>query len=127
MPRCISDRSGRGRAAVRSGLSVLLLAVAGCVQDAKLVQVTAEGGVAAYPLKRDSDSIYSPFRKEAFSLIERHCGGKYAIVREGETKGVTYSSGLIEGDDPVLTKRYWGIQFRCRSGEQAEKNVKPMP
>jgi hypothetical protein len=97
------------------GLCFVSLALSGCVQDAKLVQVTGDGGVVTYPLKRDSDSIYSSFRNEAFSLIEQHCNGKYVIVREGETKSMNYASGMMEGEEPVLTRRFWGIQFRCQS------------
>ena len=107
----------------RLRLFLVALALSGCVQEAKLVQVTADGGVVTYPLKRDAVSIFSPYRTEAFSLIEHHCLGKYAIVREGETKSVSYAPGL-EGEDPIVTKRYWGIQFRCQVGGKLENDQK---
>lgn len=111
----------REHARKRVGPFFVVLALSGCVQDAKLVQVTADGGVVTYLLKRDSESIYSPFRKEALALIEAQCEGPYSIVREGETKSQSHASGLMEGDDPVLTRRFWGIQFRCESRDKRER------
>ena len=89
-----------------------VLVVTGCMSAVRLTQVTDNGGVVTYPLKRDGESIYSPFRAEALKLIEDQCHGAYRIIKEGETKGVTRNSGL-DADDLVTTRRYWGLQFRC--------------
>ena len=101
------------RALVKISLLVGLLAVTGCMGGAKLAQVTENGGVVTYPLKKDRESIYSPFRSEALKLIEEQCHGSYRIVREGETQGVTRNSGL-DADDLLTTRRFWGLQFRCK-------------
>lgn len=90
-----------------------LLAATGCMGGAKLLQVTENGGVVTYPLKKDRESIYSPFRSEALKLIEEQCHGSYRIVREGETQGVTRNSGL-DADDLLTTRRFWGLRFRCK-------------
>ena len=90
-----------------------LLAITGCIGGANLVQVTENGGVVTYPLKKDRESIYSPFRSEALKLIEDQCHGSYRIVKEGETQGVTRNSGL-DADDLLTTRRFWGLQFRCK-------------
>jgi len=90
-----------------------VLALTGCMGGARLVQVTDNGGVVTYPLKKDRESIYSPFRSEALKLIEEQCHGSYRIVKEGETQGVTRNSGL-DADDLLTSRRFWGLQFRCR-------------
>lgn len=89
------------------------LFVAGCMSAVKLTQVTEGGGVVTYPLKREGASIYSPHRADALKLIEEQCHGSYRIVKEGETQGVTRNSGL-DADDLITTRRYWGLQFRCK-------------
>ena len=97
------------------GVVCALLLATGCAEGAKLVQVTDSGGVVTYPLKRDRESIYaSPFRGDALTLIDQQCGGRYTIVREGETKGRSYASGREGGDDEIATQRFWGLQFRCK-------------
>jgi len=85
----------------------------GCMSAVNLAEVTEGGGVVTYPLKKDKDSIYSPFRADALNLIEEQCHGAYRIVKEGETQGVTRNSGL-DADDLISTRRYWGLRFRCK-------------
>ncbi|MEW6544827.1 MAG: hypothetical protein AB1411_14615 [Nitrospirota bacterium] len=103
------QRAGRG-AAVAS----LLLLCAACAQGARFLQLNEQGGVVAYPLKKDRESIYaSRFRAEALTMIEEHCRKGYRIVREGETKGETRNSGL-DADDLLTTRRFWGLQFQCQ-------------
>jgi hypothetical protein len=92
-------------------LAVLLLET-GCMEGAKLAQVTDTGGVVTYPLKKDRESIYQPFRDDALKLIEDQCKGGYIIVREGETKGHRYASGKDDSDE-LASQRFWGLQFRC--------------
>jgi hypothetical protein len=100
-------------AIIRTFFLAGLLMITGCMEGAKMVRVTDSGGIVSYPLKRDAETIYSPFRPEAMKLIEAQCGGSYRIVREGETKGTTRNSGL-DADDLVTTRRFWGLQFQCR-------------
>lgn len=94
-------------------LLIGVLALTGCMGGAKLVQVSENGGVVTYPLKKDRESIYTPFRSEALKLIEEQCHGSYRIVREGETQGVVRNSGL-DAEDLLSTRRFWGLQFRCK-------------
>jgi len=98
------------------GLTVLLATlfmITGCMSGVNLAQVTENGGIVTYPLKRDSDNIYSPYRAEALKVIQEQCHGAYRVVREGETQGVTRNSGL-DADDLITTRRFWGLQFRCQ-------------
>lgn len=99
-------------------LALLVGLAAGCAEGPKFVQLAPDGGVVAYPLKKDRDSIYaSPFRAEALSMIDEHCGKQgYRIVREGETKGQTRNSGR-DADELLTTRRFWGLHFRCKAGE----------
>lgn len=98
----------------RSVLAGLVLLVSGCAEGARFLQVNDAGGVVAYPLKKDRESIYSSrFRAEALTMIEGHCPKGYLITREGETQGETTNSGLDQ-DDLLTTRRFWGLQFRCK-------------
>ena len=92
----------------------MLLMATGCAEGAKLAQVTETGGVATYPLKKDRESVYSSFRGDALKLIEQQCGGRYTIVREGETQGHGYSSGREGADGEGGSQRFWGLQFKCK-------------
>jgi hypothetical protein len=93
---------------------IFLLLQTGCMGGAKLAQVTDEGGVVTYPLKKGRESIYSNFRNDALKLIEEQCKGAYMIVREGETKGHSYASGREGGDDEIASQRFWGLRFKCK-------------
>lgn len=97
----------------RWALLLLPLLWTGCVDGAKLVQATDRGGTVVYPLKKDQESIYSPFRSDALALMDEYCHGNYVIVREGETRGQAYPSGR-EGEEQVSVRRFWGLQFRCK-------------
>lgn len=81
---------------------------------ARLVQTNDDGGVVTYPLLHDGATIYSADRQEALALIEDRCKRRYSIVREGETKGLTYNSGK-DSEDVISTRRFWGIEFRCKA------------
>jgi hypothetical protein len=79
----------------RSALAGLVLLGSGCAEGARFLEVNESGGIVAYPLKKDRESIYtSRFRAEALKMIEDHCPKGYRITREGETQGETRSSGL---------------------------------
>jgi hypothetical protein len=92
----------------------LVLILFGCAEGAKLAQRSAEGGVVTYPIKGDQSPMLSSFRKDALGLMKDACGGSYAIVREGETKGRARVVGGIEGGQEVVRERRWGIEFRCK-------------
>ena len=87
----------------------------GCADGAALLQRTDAGGVVTYPIKSDGGQLTSPFRPEAMKLIQETCGGPYAIVKEGETKGRIRAAGSIEAAQEIVTQRRWGIQFRCKN------------
>lgn len=92
----------------------LLATLVGCAEGARFVRVDEQGGVVVYPLKKDRESIYaSPFRAEALKMIEQHCHGAYLITKDGETKSEMRTTGL-DADEPLTTKRFWGLQFRCK-------------
>jgi hypothetical protein len=102
---------------IHRGMAVLLVILCtACADGAKFLRVNEQGGVVAYPLKKDRESIYaSPYRPEALTLIEEHCRQKgYRIIREGETKGQTRNSGL-DAEELLTTRRFWAMQFRCKS------------
>lgn len=97
----------------RAGLLGIALVMGGCGEGAKLVQVTATGGVVTYPFKGDSHLV-SSFRSDAFQLIDKQCAGAYSIVREGEAKGRSRIAGPVQGAEEVIRERRWGIEFRCK-------------
>jgi hypothetical protein len=92
----------------------IVLVLVGCAEGAKLAQRTEDGGVVTYPFKADQGPMLSTFRKEALGLMKDTCGGSYAIVREGEAKGLARVVGGIEGGQEVVRERRWGIEFRCK-------------
>ena len=86
----------------------------GCAEGAKFVRLDEHGGLVVYPLKKDRESIYaSPFRAEALKMIEAHCHGAYLITKDGETQPEIRTTGL-DADEPLTTRRFWGLQFRCK-------------
>jgi hypothetical protein len=98
-----------------SSLAVLVvIALAGCAEGAKLVQESEDGGVVTYPFKGEQGSLLSSFRQEALILMKEKCGGLYTIVREGEAKGRIRMVSPIEGSQEIVEERRWGIQFRCK-------------
>jgi hypothetical protein len=94
-------------------LLTLTLAVTGCGEGAKVVQITDTGGVVTYPFKGDNHLV-SSFRKDAIQLIDTQCAGAYRIVREAEARGRSRVAGPIQGAEEVITERRWGIEFRCK-------------
>ena len=86
----------------------------GCADGAKLIQESEQGGVVVYPFKGEQGSLLSPFRKEALELMKNKCGGRYHIVREGETKGRTRVAAHLEGSQEAVQERRWGIEFQCQ-------------
>lgn len=97
--------------------AVLLLYVAGCAEGAKLAQEREHGGIVVYPLKGKQAAVLSPFRSEALALMGEKCGGSYAIVREGETKGRIRLAGAVEGGQEIERERRWAIQFECKQAQ----------
>ena len=98
-----------------SSLSVLLvLALAGCGEGAKLLQEGEDGGIVAYPFTGEQGSMLSSFRTDALELMKEKCGGLYTIVREGETKGRSRTVSPLPGAEEVIQERRWGIQFQCK-------------
>lgn len=94
--------------------ALLVIALAGCSEGAKLVQEREGGGVVAYPFKGDQGSMLSSFRREALDLMKEKCGGPYSIVREGETKGRSRMVSPVEGAQELVRERRWGIEFLCK-------------
>ena len=98
-----------------SSLSVLLvLALAGCGEGAKLLQEGEDGGVVAYPFIGEQGSMLSSFRTDALVLMKEKCGGLYTIVREGETKGRIRTVSPMAGAEEIIQERRWGIEFQCK-------------
>ncbi|WP_455242326.1 hypothetical protein [Petrachloros mirabilis] len=98
----------------RSLVAVFILYLAGCAEGAKLAQEREHGGIVVYPLKTKQAAVLSPFRSEALALMAKKCGGSYAIVREGETKGRMRLAGAVEGTQEIVRERRWAIQFECK-------------
>ena len=98
-----------------SSLSVLLVvALAGCGEGAKLLQEGEDGGIVAYPFTGEQGSMLSSFRTDALALMKEKCGGPYIIVREGETKGRIRTVSPMAGAEETIQERRWGIQFQCK-------------
>ncbi len=99
----------------RSSLAcAVLVLLAGCAEGAKLAQDSGDGGIVTYPFKGEQGHLISSFRKEALTLMRDHCGGSYAILREGEAKGRARVAGMVEGGQEIVRERRWGIEFRCK-------------
>ena len=98
-----------------SSLVVLLvIALAGCGEGAKLLQERDDGGVVVYPFKGEQGPMLSSFRTNALALMKEKCGGAYTIMQEGETKGRTRIVSPVEGAQEAVHERRWGIQFQCK-------------
>lgn len=98
----------------RAALFPLLFSLAGCAGSATLVQESDHGGIVVYPFKGEQGALLASFRKDALSVMKEKCGGAYAIIREGETKGRVRAAGPVEGAQEVVQERRWGIEFRCK-------------
>ncbi len=98
-----------------SSLSFLLVvALAGCGEGAKLLQEKEDGGVVAYPFIGEQGPMLSAFRTDALALMKEKCGGLYTIVQEGETRGRSRMASPVEGAQEIVQERRWGIQFQCK-------------
>lgn len=93
---------------------IVCLILAGCGEGAKLIQDREGGGVVVYPFQGEQGSMLSTFRKDALAVMDNKCGGRYAIVREGETKGRMRVAGTAPGGQDVVQERRWGIEFTCK-------------
>lgn len=93
---------------------LLVVALAGCAEGAKMIQEREDGGVVVYPFTGEQGSMLSSFRTDALALMKDKCGGPYTIVREGETKGRTRIVSPVEGAQDIVEERRWGIQFQCK-------------
>ncbi len=92
---------------------VLTVACLGCAEGVKLVRASESGGIVIYPYKEGQGALVSSHRSEAIQMIERHCGGSYSVVREGEVRGrtrVVEQQGISE----VVREPRWGLEFRCK-------------
>ncbi len=99
----------------RASLLALVLLCGGCAEGAKLMQETDTGGVVVYPYQAGRGPLLSSFRADALQLMEKHCGGPYRIVREGEAKARHRIVDSVAGAE-VHTERRWGLEFRCKAG-----------
>ena len=98
-----------------SSLSIILVvALAGCGEGAKLLQEREDGGVVAYPFIGEQGPMLSSFRTDALALMKEKCGGLYTIVQEGETKGRSRIVSPMAGAEEVVQEHRWGIQFQCK-------------
>lgn len=74
-------------------------------------------GGATYSYKEDRGGhMFSSYRKQAFELMQKKCSSGYKILREGEARGYTSVSGIVEGTEDEIRNRRWGMQFRCKPG-----------
>lgn len=98
----------------RASAVIACLILAGCGDGAKLIQDREGGGVVVYPFKGEQGSMLSTFRKDALAVMNEKCGGRYTIVREGETKGRTRVASAAPGGQDIVQEHRWGIEFTCK-------------
>ncbi|MGQ0811471.1 MAG: hypothetical protein ACT4OO_09645 [Nitrospiraceae bacterium] len=98
----------------RARVLACLALLHGCAEGAKLLQETEQGGIVVYSYKGEQGHMVSSFRNEAIKLIQEQCAGQYMIVREGEAKGRTRVSAVVQGTEEIVRERRWGIQFQCK-------------
>jgi hypothetical protein len=91
---------------------LVALLVAGCSEGVKFIQETDAGGVVVYPYKGDNP-VLSSFRGEALDLIRNKCPRGYAVLKEGETRGLRRIQDSPGGAEEVTVKR-WAIKFECK-------------
>ena len=124
----------------RSTLLALAAALAVSACGATMVNAPGKGGVYA-PVNdadrvgvikfRDDDLLREKRRQDAYKQMYQACGGKYAIVDEGEsidgkeishysnTKTTTDANSSAETNTSnssttvVRNQHYWVMQFRC--------------
>ncbi len=111
----LTDHKKKSKGGSRAPLLTLfILLLAGCAENATLLQESERGGVVVYPFKGEQGAMLGSFRKDALAVMKDKCGGAYAIIREGETKGRARVAGPVEGAQEVVQERRWGIEFRCK-------------
>ena len=83
------------------------------------------GGVVTYIYKVDRGGpMGSKYRSEALDLIKTKCPAGSRIIREGEAKGYTsVGMGTIEGTEDEVRGTRWGIQFKCKDGNNNAGNL----
>src|SRR6266513_5866039 len=95
------------------GSAVLVLSV-GCSQAVLLTHETEQGGVVTYLFKEDKDGpMGSPYRRYALKLIEVKCPAGYIVLNDGEVQGYS-SMSTVGGAEGEVSRRRWGIEFRCK-------------
>jgi hypothetical protein len=93
---------------------LVMIALGGCADGAKLIQEKDDGGVVVYPFNGELGPMVSSFRQDALSLMQEKCDGSYTIVREGEAQGRIRMASPVDGAQEILQERRWGMEFQCR-------------
>ena len=93
----------------------MLLLVTACSDAVKLIRETDTGGIVTYSYNIERGGhMGSPFRKQAFDLIQQKCPTGSRIVRESEVQGYSSAGGYQEGSEGEVRGQRWGIQFECK-------------
>jgi len=102
-----------------AGLALFMSTIAGCGQNARLVNETPTGGTVIYAYYQDKDVLTSPGRKDALHLLDEKCPAGYRISREGEIAQVDRAvdrawMGQVSRDGQTNQEKRWAIRFVCK-------------
>lgn len=92
---------------------VLMIMLAGCASQARLVKETATGGTITYPVLHEQDVLSSTGRYDALQLLEKKCSNGYRIIREGETARINQAIDKA-WNGQIPPEKIWTIQFECK-------------
>ena len=91
----------------------LVVGSAGCAREAKLLRVSPESRLVAYPVETEGDILSSRGRRDALRIIDEECPQGSRIVRESELPKVSQAADRAWRGQ-MGTDRIWGIQFACK-------------
>ncbi len=92
---------------------ILLVLLAGCAPQARLVNETATGGVVTYTFLHEQDILSSPGRYDALQLLAAKCPLGYRVIREGEIARINQALDKA-WNGQIPSEKIWKIQFECK-------------
>jgi hypothetical protein len=99
--------------------TIIWIGISACTQEAFLVRETPVSGTAAFPFTKEAETLSSPGRHDALTLIDKKCPGGYKVIREGIIPRVSkqvdrnWRGQISTVYDGGIEERLWGLQFTC--------------